>query len=473
MANRGDTRPRITVVGLGPAGPELLTSEVRACLDSGRPVLLRTERHPAVAAVEAATAYDRFYEDADTFDEVYARIVDDVVDRARAAGEVVYAVPGSPNVAERTVELLRRRNDIELDIRPSVSFLDLAWLALGIDPMVEAVTVVDGHEFAVAAAGHTGPFLVTQVHSAEILVEILDVLDGATTRVTLLQRLGLSDQRVEALTGRNPRPDLELDHLTSVYIERLDTPLAPAFQRFDELVRRLRLECPWDREQTHQSLRKHLIEEAYEVLEAIDAVTEDPDVGYEHLEEELGDLLFQVFIHARLAAEAGRFTVADVAMGIHDKLFVRHPHVFGETDPDEVVSGWELAKQSEKGRASLLDGIPASLPQLLTALKVQKRAAATGFSGPDLAWALDDVRAELGELVVEPSEHELGDLLFAGVQVARMLDVDPEHALERATTRFSSRFRTVESLAASRGITLAEASTATLESLWSEAKSSE
>lgn len=468
MAARGDARPRVTVVGLGPAGPELITVEVASLLGSGQPVLLRTERHPAAAAVEAAATYDNVYEQAETFEEVYARIVDDVVDRAGRSGAVIYAVPGSPHVAERTVELLRHRPEIALDIRPALGFVDLAWGALDIDPMIEAVTIVDGHEFATAAAGSRGPFLVTQVHSSEVFDEIVDALDGAPARLTLLQRLGSPDQRVEVL-GDERRPEL-IDHLTSLYIEQLEQPVAPAFQRFDEIVRRLRRECPWDREQTHDSLRKHLIEEAYEVLDAIDAVTIDADAGYDHLEEELGDLLFQVFIHARLAAEAGRFTVGDVAAGIHDKLVRRHPHVFGDADPDEAVAGWEQAKRDAKGRSGLLDGIPTSLPALLTALKVQHRAAGIGFGGPDLAWALDDVRAELDELVADPSEHELGDLLYAGVQVARMLDVDPEHALQRATIRFARRFEAVEQRADDKGIELASASLETLESLWAQAK---
>ena len=471
MVERARHRPRVTVVGLGPAGPDLMTVEVASVLASGQPVLLRTERHPAAGAVDATTTYDHVYEESASFEEVYERIVDDVVARAVRSGAVVYAVPGSPHVAERTVELLRRRTEIDLDVRPALGFAELAWNALDIDPMVEAVTIVDGRDFAAAAAGRPGPFLVTQVHSPEVVDDIVDGLDGASCRMTLLQGLGTPDQRVEVLEGG--RRPTEVDHLTSVYIEQLDQPVAPAFHRFDEIVRRLRAECPWDRAQTHDSLRKHLIEEAYEVLDALDAVAEDPDDGYDHLEEELGDLLFQVFIHARLASEAGRFTVGDVAVGIHDKLVSRHPHVFGDADPDEAVAGWERAKHDAKGRTGLLDGIPAALPALLTALKVQGRAAGVGFGGPDLAWAIEDVRAELAELVAEPSAHELGDLLYAGVQVARMLDVDPEHALQQATARFARRFDAVEARARERGIELAAAPMSTLESLWAEAKSGE
>ena len=181
-----------------------------------------------------------------------------------------------------------------------------------------------------------------------------------------------------------------------------------------------------------------LLEETHEVLEALDArsVIDDdldaPDLD-EHLVEELGDLLYQIFFHARLGAERGSFTIADVARGIHDKLVVRHPHVFGDveaTDAASVLPIWNAAKAQEKKRESAMDGIPAALPGLTLAAKVQKRARSAGFDwegGVEVAYA--DVEAELGEVRNDPSEHEVGDLLFAAVQVARRLDVDPEDAI--------------------------------------------
>ncbi len=463
----------VIVVGLGPAGPELITNETAQLLNGDAPVLVRTARHPAADNISYTASFDHLYETHETFEAVYEAIVDALVSLASEHGEVVYAVPGSPVVAEHTVELLRADERVDVVVKPALSFAELAWVALGIDLMTEAVTIVDAHRFVEDAAGRLGPMLVTQVHSAEVLEEvILELDDIAPETVTILQGLGTTAERVAAVPFAELGAALEPDHLTSLWIPRLAEPVAASFVRFDELVRRLRSECPWDQKQTHGSLRPFLIEEAYEVLESIDAVVDDPDVGYPDLEEELGDLLFQIFFHSRLAAEEGRFTVADVADGIHDKLHSRHPHVFGDADADATVANWEQAKKAEKQRDSVLDGIPAALPALLHALKTQKRAATTGFSGPDLDWALADVADELQEVTEDPSEAEIGDLLFAAVQVARMQSVDPETALRGATGRFAARFRVVEATATARAIDLTTADMDTLTSLWREAKAS-
>ncbi|NNC78870.1 MAG: nucleoside triphosphate pyrophosphohydrolase [Acidimicrobiales bacterium] len=461
--------PIVVVVGLGPAGAELITAETTELLGGDEPVFLRTARHPAAGGLETSS-FDQLYETLDSFDAVYTAIVDELVAAAERHGRVIYAVPGSPLVAEHTVELLRKDQRIALDIRPALSFADLAWLSLEVDPLTAAATMVDAHQFLTDAAGRLGPLLITQVHSAEILADLCLALDDvAPSTVTLLQGLGTPNEDVREVEWAHVRSAISPDHLTSLWIPRLAEPIGAAFIRFDELVRRLRAECPWDREQTHGSLRKHLLEETHEVLEAIDLVEDDP-ANYGELEEELGDLLFQVFFHARLAAEQGQFTVADVADGIHDKLYERHPHVFGDADADHTVANWELNKQVEKQRQSLLDGIPHTLPALLTALKVQKRAAATGFTGPDLDWALADVAEELAEVTADPTEHEVGDLLYAAVQVARMTNVDPEHALRHAVARFATRFRRVERDAAERGLVLAECDASVLEEIWLRAK---
>ena len=204
-----------------------------------------------------------------------------------------------------------------------------------------------------------------QCDQLHVLSDIkLAVDDGPA--VVVLQRLGLPDESVRTVAWDDLDRDVVPDHLTSLWIPTLAAPVAGEVARFHELVRTLRAECPWDREQTHASLTRHLLEETYEVLEAIDHVDEDAGTGFEALEEELGDLLFQVVFHSVLAAEEGQFTLADVARGIHDKLHARHPHVFEPgapaTDVAQLTVDWERRKVEEKGRDSVMDGIPAALP---------------------------------------------------------------------------------------------------------------
>ncbi len=421
---------RVVVVGLGPAGAELLTAEARDAIERISPRYLRTTRHPAAGAVPAATSFDERYDAAPTMEAVYRGIVDDLIAAAGEHGEVLYAVPGSPTVAERTVELLRADDRVQVDVLASVSFLDLCWDRLGVDPVAAGARVVDGHDFAVAAAGAAGPLLVAQCDSTPVLSDIkLAVDDGPT--VIVLQRLGLPDEAVTEVAWADLDRSVEPDHLTSVWIPGLAEPVAAELQRFAELVHRLRADCPWDREQTHQSLTRHLVEESYEVLDAIDLLDRDEDAGYEALEEELGDLLFQVVFHATLGAEEGRFTLVDVARGIHDKLVLRHPHVFAgvEVDgADAVVSNWEAIKKAEKARDSVFDGIPTGLPALHFALKVLKKADATGLLADE----------------PPPAGDDLGPALLALVVQAREQGIDPEEALRRSTRTWVERLRDLE-----------------------------
>ncbi len=470
----------ITIVGLGPADASLVAPVTRTAIERHQRRFLRTDRHPAAGLVTDAVTFDAVYETAGDFAEVYQTITDRLIAEA-AKGDLVYAVPGSPLVLERTVELLRSAADagrVELEILPAMSFLDVAWSRLGIDPIESGARLIDGHVFAEAAAGQTGPLLVAHCHSRHVLSEIKLALDDGPT-VTVLQRLGLPDEKVFTVAWAELDREVDADHLTTLWIPELATPVAAEFARFEELVRVLRERCPWDRKQTHGSLRQHLLEETHETLEAIDARADlddgEVDDGLDaHLAEELGDLLYQIFFHARLAAERGSFTVADVARGVHEKLVVRHPHVFGEVvadDADTVLSNWEAIKREEKGRRSAMDGVPPALPALLLALKVQKRAAGVGFDWDGgIEAALADVEAELAEVRDDPCEHEVGDLLFAAVQVARRLDLDPESALRAAAARFMSRFRVVEEVAAADGVALESATEDELRALWREAK---
>jgi tetrapyrrole methylase family protein/MazG family protein len=420
------------VCGIGPAGVDLVTGAAREAIARIPHRYLRTTRHPSAPVVGEARSFDDLYESADDIEQVYAGIVDALAGAARAHGEVLYAVPGSPAVAERTVSLLVADERVDVEVVPALSFLDLAWVRLGVDPLAEGVRVVDGHRFETEAAGERGPLLVAQCDHRDVLSEIKlavgdAVLADEPVTVTVLQRLGLPDESVRPVAWPDLDRIVEPDHLTSVWIPRLGAPIAGEVAAFAAVVRRLRAECPWDREQTHHTLRRHLLEEAYEVLEAIDHLDVESGAGFDALEEELGDLLFQVVFHATLAAEEGEFTLADVARGINDKLVGRHPHVFGDaeaTSVEELTSTWERLKKAEKGRASVMDGIPATLPALLYALKVQKKAASEGVDWRTLV----DQDAGLGVRLLEL----VADAGAAGV--------DPETELRLAAERVRDRF---------------------------------
>ena len=480
--------PRVIVVGLGPGGPEFVSEQTRHEILRAHHRYLRTAVHPSAALVPDATTFDHLYDSAETFESVYAEITSTLVDAAIAHGEVLYAVPGSPLVLERSVRHLREEARVQCVLLPAMSFLDLAYNALGLDPIEVGLRLIDGHEFATAAAGQTGPMLVAHCHANWVLSDIKLAVDDAQecgasnddVAVTVLQRLGTPDELITHTTWAKMDHAVEADHLTSIYVEGLNIGVAQHYARFHALARTLREQCPWDIEQTHASLIPHLIEETYEVVDAVHALDPEDSSTDGALIEELGDLLYQVEFHATIAEQEGRFTIADVTQGIHDKLVRRHPHIFADVladTTDEVLTNWEAIKRTEKGRTSIFDGIPTSLPSLAYAYKTQRKAASVGFDWPDVHGALPKIAEETAELMtahstgtVEDIAEELGDLLFAVVNVARHLKVDPEVALRNAVGKFRQRFEAVEQLATARGLILTSADLATLDQLWEEVK---
>jgi len=404
---------------------------------------------------------------------VYAEIAARVVEEAAEHGEVVYAVPGSPSVAERTVVLLRVAG-IEVEIVPGLSFADLAWNRLGVDPMTGA-RVVDARMFAADAAGFAGPMLLAQCDTKFVCSDVkLALIDDLPPdhEVTVLQGLGLPDERVFTVALADLDRSFEPDHLTSLFVDTGEVAVAAELARLVALTERLRGPggCPWDAAQTHHSLRRHVLEEAYEVAAAIDDLPVDAPAGdipvgaYDALEDELGDLLFQVMIHSVLAAEAGAFTIADVARHIHAKLVHRHPHVFGpkgvdgvEADnADAVVTNWEQIKKAEKGHDSLVEGITPGLPSLLYAQKLFRKAKSVGIE-PD---ATDDIT----------TEQQLGDALAALAAAGARAGIDGESALNARMRRFCDQFVRMERLASESGIDLAAAPAADVERLWHAAE---
>jgi len=487
------SRPVVTVVGLGPGPVGLVTQETIEAISSSTTRFVRTTRHPSATLVGNAVSFDDEYERHDTFAEVYAAIAARVADAALKNGSALYAVPGSPGVLEDGVRRLLADERLEVRVLSAVSFLDLAWLRLGIDPVDAGVRLVDAHRFAESAANSAGPFLVAQCHADWVLSEIKLAHESARgdERVTVLHHLGLADERVldttwDDLDRLERSHGLVVDHLTSLYVPQLAEPVAGEMARLHALARTLREQCPWDREQTHASLVRYLIEETYEVVDALNALDEDDPSTDEALIEELGDLLYQIEFHTTIAEQQGRFSLADVARTTHEKLVRRHPHVFGDvqaTNAGEVVTTWDEIKRAERA-AKIVDdapdffaGVSRAAPSLSLAQKLQKRAAEVGFDWPDVHGASAKLDEEIGELRVaaqsgDPAvvRMELGDVLFSVVNVARKLGLDAETALRDAADKFVARFARVQQLAAQRGMDLASCDLAQLDSLWDEAK---
>lgn len=470
---------RIHIAGLGPGSAGLVTVEVRELLASGLPVILRTRHHPTVSELTfggAVSDCDDLYSRAEDFATAYRGAAERVIAAARQ-GEVVYAVPGHPLVAERSVqEVLARAKDEGLAARvyPGVSFVDAALAALGVDG--GNLQVCDALDLRLDT---WRPALIGQVYRREVAAEVkLKLLAWypGEHRVVVLAGLGTGEERLTEV------PLAELDHRPFGYLDAVYVPpLEPVedLRRFDGLdyvVRRLHGPggCPWDREQTHESLRRHLLEEAYEALEAIDRG--DPNA----LEEELGDLLLQVLMHAAVAEREEEFELADVFEHIARKLIRRHPHVFGDataSSAEEVYRNWEALKQAEKPRESILDGVPRMLPALAASQAIQGRARRVGFDWPGVEGPLEKLAEEIGELARAGDgagkEEEFGDILFTLVNVADRLGVDAEQALRAANEKFRRRFGGVERLARERGLDLREVDLAGLDRLWEEVKAAE
>ncbi len=478
----------ITILGLGPGDPRHLTREAWALLEGAAEVYLRTARHPTVTLpgwprALKAHSFDGLYERSQDFAEVYQAIADKVLALGRK-GSVLYAVPGHPLVGEATVTLIRQRAEaegIDVKIVPGLSFVEPCLEALGQDALA-GLTVADALDLA---ARHHPPFppdtpaLVAQLYSAELASDVKLTLMNQYPdehQVALIHAAGTPEARVAWMPLYEIDRTHDTAHLTTLFVPPLPRPAA--FETFQDTIARLRAPdgCPWDREQTHQSLRAHLLEETYEVLEALDA--DDPDA----MREEFGDLLLQIVLQAQIAVEAGEFSLADVIAGINEKIIRRHPHVFGEVQVSgvgEVWKNWEALKAEERtdkgqGERGLLDGVPAGLPALAQAETFARRAARVGFDWPDITGVLAKVSEELAELqaAADPDERadEMGDLLFAAVNYARWLGVDAEAALRQANSKFARRFGQVEAAAKAAGREMSAMTIEELDALWEQAK---
>lgn len=428
----------IIILGLGPGDPALLTVEARDVLAHAREIYLRTREHPTVPALPKhlrVHSFDRLYKKFADFDAIYTAMAEEIVARGQKAN-VVYAVPGHPLFGEMSVQKIlaqAREKGIPVRVIAGVSFVDAACAALALDPLARGLQVADATDLArhhFPPLNPDQPALVGQVYSRAVASDCkltLLVLYPPEHPITLIDAAGTPEQHVRWL------PLEQLDHaehwasgsrlqylLTTLYVPPLPHP--GSFEALGEIIAHLRAPegCPWDREQTHASLRNSLLEEAYEVLEAID----EDDMP--HLQEELGDLLLHVMLQSQIAVESGEFSISAVIAAIAAKLVRRHPHVFGDVrvnGTDEILANWEKIKQAENGgKPKEKPSVPRGLPALAMAEKVAKR----GKLSPDL----EEIAGQIEKLGRSRNrEQALGAVLFALAGYAAAKDIDAESAL--------------------------------------------
>jgi tetrapyrrole methylase family protein/MazG family protein len=470
----------ITIIGLGPDDCQHWTQAAARALQQANKVYLRTVHHPSVADISAPTvSFDHLSSQAP------AAIAGEVLRLAQERPELVYAAPGHPTCDDASVPLIlaeAARLKLPIQLIPGLSYADaaLAALRLSASPSLQLVEAT-----SLAARYHPPlepdrPALVLHLHSAELALRIKRPLLNAYPadfEVTLLQAPGAAAERTVVCRLNQ----IELQPLEPFAILYLPPDTATSgFTTFQEIIAQLRSPegCPWDRQQSHQSLRPYLLEETYEVLEALDAA--DPAA----LADELGDLLLQIVLHTQIAVDQGEFKMGAVLDHINRKMLRRHPHVFGEViahHADEVTANWEVIKRAEKaakGQAepapSNLDGVPVALPALAAALAISQKAKRVGFEWANIDGVLDKIIEEAQEITEATDlthlESEIGDLLFSVVNLARWRNIDPESALRATNARFKQRFRRMEYLAEGRGQHLAELTLEQMDELWAEAK---
>jgi tetrapyrrole methylase family protein / MazG family protein len=479
----------VFVLGLGAGDLEQLPLGVYRKLKKASPLFLRTKEHPVVyELIEEGIQFQSFddvYEKHDRFEDVYEEIVANLLEKTKMT-DVFYAVPGHPLVAERTVQLLleaAEKNLCKVVIEGGQSFLDALFTSLKIDP-IEGFQLIDATSFRNDELQPTQHMIFCQVYdqfiASDVKLSLMEQLPDEY-EVYVVTAAGSKNEKIRKVPLYELDRVTTLNNLTSVYVPpvREETLLYHRFETLRRVVATLRGPngCPWDRKQTHESLKKYLIEEAYELLDAIDRRDDD------NIIEELGDVLLQVMLHAQIGEDEGMFSINDVIHSITEKMIRRHPHVFGDVaveNADEVVRNWESIKAAEKGEKTtfLLDEVAKSLPGLLKAYQFQKKAGKFGFDWPDVRPMWDKVREEIAEFQQEATAgndrqkliSEFGDLLFALVNIARYYEINPEEALAMTNEKFYRRFTYIEKQVRANGWDITSLTLEQLDAFWEEAK---
>jgi tetrapyrrole methylase family protein/MazG family protein len=478
----------IEIVGLGPGSVDSLTLGAVNVLKNSEGVYLRTEKHPTVNYLRELginfQAYDNVYEKKEKFEDVYKCIAEDLIQREKELKKIVYAVPGHPLVSEKSVTLLLKlckQKSIDTEIIPSVSFIDAIIERLGIDAG-DGLKIVDAFDIKNQVMDKRTNTIITQVYDKFIASQVkLALMEyyGDDTEIYFVRSAGVKDsENIRKMKLYELDRQKDIDYLTSIYIPK-NLEITYDLKDLLDIMKKLRSDtgCPWDREQDHYSLKKYLIEESYEVLEAVDAQNDA------NLVEELGDVLFQIVFHCQIGQEEGFFNIRDVINTVCHKMIERHPHVFGTVKIDgtqQVLENWNIIKKKEQGLKTYTDElrhVAKTLPALMRASKVQKKAAAVGFDWDKVECALNKVLEEYYEVknVYKSEERvkiveEIGDLIFACVNVARFLDIDPEFALNYTIEKFIKRFAYIEKNAVDQGLDVMNMTLDEMNRLWEEAK---
>lgn len=480
----------ITIIGLGAAELDQLPLGLYKFLKQNPSLYVRTEDHPVLAELAAEglnyTSFDAVYEKHDDFAAVYREIADTLLELSKTQ-DVVYAVPGHPLVAEQTVQYLieaEREGLVTLEIKGGQSFLDPLFAAVRVDP-IEGFQLLDGTAMRRDDIQMNQHLFIGQVYDAfsasEVKLTLMEKYPDDFP-VTIVTAAGSSQEVIRTVPLFELDREVELSNLTTVYVPPVveRSSRYKEWQTFREIVAILRSPegCPWDREQTHESLKRYAIEEVYELVQAINEQDDEAII------EELGDVLLQVFLHAQIGEDAGYFTMEDVLERIAAKMVRRHPHVFGDVTVNssgEVLTNWQAIKETEKPKvAHLLDDQKRDESSLLTSFNFQKKAATVGFDWPDIAGAwekfdeeVQEWKAAIANGTAEEQLDELGDVLFTLVNLARFLKLSPELAMQQANQKFERRFRFVEtSVREGRG-EFREYSLEELDGFWKQAKQQE
>lgn len=478
----------LTVIGLGAGDFNQLQMGVYKKLKAAKKLYVRTVDHPVLEELSAEglqfESFDAVYEKHNSFQPVYEEIAEKLV-AAAAIEDVMYAVPGHPLVAEQTVQLLIDAVDegkVKLVIEGGQSFLDPIFGALKIDP-IEGFQLLDGTSFSMHDINMRQHILIAQVYdtfsASEVKLTLMEKYDDEYP-VTVVTAAGSSQEKLVTVPLYELDQSVEVNNLTTVYVPPVKSQedALRDWTTFRQIIAVLRGPngCPWDQKQTHESLKKYLLEEAHEYLAAVDAEDDFAMI------EELGDVLLQVFLHAQIGEDQGYFTLEDVLASISEKMIRRHPHVFGDVsveDAEAVVANWEVIKAEEKGISEkpLLKEEYRASSALQTAYNYQKRAAKVGFDWPDVDGAWDKFAEEWQEFRHEVTKgtnasrlDEFGDVLFTLVNIARFYKLSPEEAMLHANEKFASRFGYVEAKVKESGKSFSEYTLEQLDAFWNEAK---